>query len=171
MRPVLLARFPDSNWQFCIVRCYIFEYASFSIIEHYEGSGNQSKGQKASVGFNGYYPFFQEKPPTLPATERTEQSVGVATLQEPNVQVTGPTFHYGWGMRAATGMAPPRAVPRGLALACSRFHQSTAPSNEPDLRSNCPEKRPRWGVRSCWALAHAECHRLSETYRSRITKG
>ena len=30
---------------------------------------------------------FEEKPPTLPATERAEQSAGVVVLQEPDVQV------------------------------------------------------------------------------------
>src|SRR5262249_12721079 len=33
--------------------------------------------------------FFQEKPQTLLATEREEQSSGVAALQEPNVQAVG----------------------------------------------------------------------------------
>jgi putative transposase len=39
--------------------------------------------------FARYGIIFQEKPQTLPATERTEQSVGVATLQEPNIQAVG----------------------------------------------------------------------------------
>ena len=33
--------------------------------------------------------FFQEKPQTLPATEREEQSSGVATLQEPKDEAMG----------------------------------------------------------------------------------
>ena len=39
--------------------------------------------------FARYDIIFEEKPPTLPATERTEQSAGVVALQEPNVQAVG----------------------------------------------------------------------------------
>ncbi len=31
----------------------------------------------------------RQKPPTLPATERAEQSAGVVTLQEPKVEAVG----------------------------------------------------------------------------------
>jgi putative transposase len=54
--------------------------------------GNSDRNASLKIGnrlFERFGIFFEEKPPTLPTTERTEQSVGVVTLQEPNVQVTG----------------------------------------------------------------------------------
>jgi hypothetical protein len=93
--------------------------------------------------------IFEEKPPTLPATERAEQSAGVVTLQDAKVPGFEPTRLFGMGMRAATGMAPPRTVTRGLALARSRFHRATTRSREPWLRHTCSGPRLSWGVRSC----------------------
>jgi hypothetical protein len=72
------------------------------------------------------------------------------------------------GMRASTGMAPPRAVSQVWLelLAISPIH---SPSIEPELRSNYSEKRLCWGVRSCWALAPAECHEGASLVRTQLT--
>jgi putative transposase len=54
--------------------------------------GNSDRNASLKIGnrlFERFGIFFEEKPPTLPATERIEQSVGVVALQEPNVQVVG----------------------------------------------------------------------------------
>jgi IS605 OrfB family transposase len=54
--------------------------------------GNSDRNASLKIGnrlFERFGIFFEEKPPTLPATERTEQLVGVVTLQEPNIQAVG----------------------------------------------------------------------------------
>jgi transposase len=54
--------------------------------------GNSDRNASLKIGnrlFERFGIFFEEKPPTLPLVERTEQSVGVVTLQEPNVQAAG----------------------------------------------------------------------------------
>ncbi len=53
---------------------------------------NADRNASLQIGnkfFARYGLIFQEKPPTLPAMEREEQSSGVVTLQEPNVQAVG----------------------------------------------------------------------------------
>ncbi len=60
--------------------------------------GNSDRNASLKIGnrlFERFGIFFEEKPPTLPPVERTEQSVGVVTLQEPKFQVTGPTIPKG----------------------------------------------------------------------------
>jgi hypothetical protein len=53
--------------------------------------GNSDRNASLKIGNKLFERFgiIQEKPQTLPATEREEQSSGVAALQEPNVQVMG----------------------------------------------------------------------------------
>jgi hypothetical protein len=54
--------------------------------------GNSDRNASLKIGnrlFERFGIFFEEKPPTLPATERTEQSVGVVVLQEPKFQAVG----------------------------------------------------------------------------------
>ncbi len=54
--------------------------------------GNSDRNASLKIGnrlFERFGIFFEEKPPTLPLVERTEQSVGVVVLQEPNVQAVG----------------------------------------------------------------------------------
>ncbi len=54
--------------------------------------GNSDRNASLKIGnrlFERFGIFFEEKPQTLPATERAEQSVGVVVLQEPNVQAVG----------------------------------------------------------------------------------
>ena len=54
--------------------------------------GNADRNASLVIGnrlFERFGIFFQEKPPTLPATEREEQSSGVAALQEPKGEVVG----------------------------------------------------------------------------------
>jgi putative transposase len=54
--------------------------------------GNADRNASLMIGnrlFARFGIFFQEKPQTLPATERTEQSAGVAALQEPKIEVVG----------------------------------------------------------------------------------
>jgi hypothetical protein len=54
--------------------------------------GNSDRNASLKIGnrlFERFGIFFEEKPPTLPPVERTEQSVGVVTLQEPKFQAVG----------------------------------------------------------------------------------
>ena len=54
--------------------------------------GNADRNASLKIGnrlFERFGIFFEEKPPTLPATERTEQSVGIAPLQEPKDEGVG----------------------------------------------------------------------------------
>jgi len=54
--------------------------------------GNPDRNASLKIGnrlFERFGIFFEEKPPTLPATEREEQSSGETRLQEPNVQAVG----------------------------------------------------------------------------------
>ena len=61
--------------------------------------GNSDRNASLMIGNRLYARFgifFQEKPPTLPATERAEQSAGVATLQDAKVPGLEPTSSLGW---------------------------------------------------------------------------
>ena len=54
--------------------------------------GNSDRNASLKIGnrlFERFGIFFEEKPPTLPVTERAEQSAGVVTLQEPKVEAVG----------------------------------------------------------------------------------
>jgi hypothetical protein len=54
--------------------------------------GNSDRNASLMIGnrlFARFGIFFQEKPQTLPATEREEQSSGVAALQEPKDEAVG----------------------------------------------------------------------------------
>ena len=103
--------------------------------------GNSDRNASLKIGnrlFERFGIFFEEKPPTLPATERTEQSVGVVTLQEPRVPSCGPTFPKGAGMRATTSMAPLRAASPWLAGPARDF---TEPLRSQSGRSYAPMSR------------------------------
>jgi putative transposase len=74
---------------------------------------NSDRNVSLEIGnkfFERYGINHKEKPPTLPAMEREEQSSGVVTLQDAKVPGFEPTSLKGSGMRATMGMAPPRAV-------------------------------------------------------------
>ncbi len=54
--------------------------------------GNSDRNASLKIGnrlFERFGIFFEEKPLTLPETERVEQSTGVVTLQEPKSQAVG----------------------------------------------------------------------------------
>jgi hypothetical protein len=61
--------------------------------------GNSDRNASLVIGnrlFERFGIFFQEKPPTPLATEREEQSSGVAALQEPNAQAVGHSSQSAW---------------------------------------------------------------------------
>jgi hypothetical protein len=74
-----------------------------------EGTGTQS----TALGSN-CQKSFQEKPPTLPATEREEQSSGVVPLQESKVEVVGhPSLST--GHESSNGHGTAQDSPSGMA--------------------------------------------------------
>ena len=101
--------------------------------------------------------FFQEKPQTLPATERAEQPAGVVVLQEPNVQAVGQLSLWA-GHESNSGHGTAQSSHPGLAGPAHDFTELLHGPGSRGYATHAQGSRLSRGVRSRWALAHAECH-------------
>ncbi len=107
-----------------------------------EMRGNADRNASLMIGnrlFERFEIFFQEKPQTLLAREREEQSSGVVALQEPNTQVVGHSSLW-VGDESSNGLGTAQNSPSRMV---ESVRDITNPLRSPMSRSYAPHAQGR----------------------------